>query len=265
MHRLLFATGCRADTSARSGLPDFRPRSGSRRRSGDAARCLNGHEEFSILTSNETSNADAARPVRPASPDRSHGRRSAWRRLPRAARAGSRPRFRSATSAGPSRGRRYRCWTSRRRTTGWPARSSPSATTTRPGASSNQRFELSDAPVRADDDPVAMLSGSGGSRHRAGPVGSSGGPAADARRRRPRARASCCSTSAPGRRAAPAGLSRQRDPCRAVAQHARRCAGAVSGVEEMVALGAGLWLASGGRAAGRCLSPRGASASARAS
>ena len=40
----------------------------------------------------------------------------------------------------------------------------------------------------------------------------------------------------------------------ALTQHAGRCTGAISCVEEMVSLGVGLWLTSGGRVAGRCLS-----------
>ncbi len=121
----------------------------------------------------------------------------------------------------------------------------------------NQRFELSDAPVRADDDPAAVLAAHDGSRHPADPDRRSGGPAAEACRGRAGERGRAVQHPRARRCAAAAGLSRQRDPCRAVAQHAGRCAGAVSGLEEMVALGIGLRLASRGRLAGGCLSPRG--------
>ena len=69
------------------------------------------------------------------------------------------PRFRSATCDGRNRARRYRCWTSSPPDNGLAGAKLAISDNNTTGRFTNQQFELSDAPVRADDDPAAMLAG----------------------------------------------------------------------------------------------------------
>ena len=71
------------------------------------------------------------------------------------------PRFRSAICDGWSRARRYRCWTEAPPDDGLAGAKLAISDNNTTGRFTNQQFELSDAPVRADDDPVAMLTGAG--------------------------------------------------------------------------------------------------------